>query len=95
MWADVKVSHEDLYSFLHCAVQYAVGRRSYITSTVADQVRRYWHHLDINEQRTLTRNLRADLEVYARAEKLAGDACDDQSWRDLLEWCEAKVRAAA
>ncbi len=95
MWSDVAVSYEDLVTFLHCSVQYAVGRRSYITSTVCDQVRRYWHHLDISEQRTLARNLRTDLERYARAERLAGDACDDLEWRNLLEWCEAKLKEAA
>lgn len=83
---NVPVTHEDLYGFLHCSLQYAVGRRTYITGVVADQVRRYWQHLTAAQRQVLTRNLQSDVDYYDRAEKRMGDACDDQGWRQLLAW---------
>ena len=80
------VPQEDLYSFIHCAINYAFGRRTYITSVVVSQVRRYWDNLTVGQQATLTRNLKADVEGYNRSGTLIGDQCDDTDWRKLLGW---------
>lgn len=84
----VAVSHEDLYSFLHCSLQYAVGRRTYITGVVADQVRRYWQHLTPSQRGTLLRNFQSDVEYHDRIERPLGDACDEQGWRELLTFMQ-------
>lgn len=85
------VDRADLFSFLHCAINYALGRRTYITETVAGQVRCYWHHLTEGQKQTLTRNLKSDIAAYDLARKPIGDACDDTGWRSLLKWMEKSM----
>lgn len=82
----IEVMQEDLYSFLHCSINYAFGRRSYITGVVADQVRYYWTCLKQDHRNTLTRNLGRDIASYDRSERKIGDDCDDAGWRVLHDW---------
>lgn len=81
----------DLYSFLHTAIGYAIGRQSYITSVVPQQVRTYWRYLTPDMRRTITRNLQSDVDFYDRGERKMGMDCDDREWRALLAWCQNEV----
>lgn len=85
------VESADLYSFLHCSINYALGRRTYITGEVARQVKRYWNALTDGNKQTLTRNLRSDMDGWYRVGRQIGDACDDKIWRDLIDWMERNI----
>lgn len=82
------VYSNELGTLLHCAIGYAFGRKTYMTTLVPELVRRYWSHLHTGAQATLHRNLKSDIDVYDRTERKIGDDCDDRSWRYLLEWME-------
>ena len=87
--SDATVSNSDLYTMVHCAINYALGRRTYITGLVADTVRRYWAALSDDQRTTLTKNLRTDVGAYDLAGRSIGDQCDDRGWRNLLVFMEA------
>lgn len=87
--SDATVSNSDLYTMVHCTINYALGRRTYITGLVADTVRRYWAALGDDQRITLTKNLRSDVAGYDRAGRSIGDQCDDRGWRNLLVFMEA------
>ena len=93
-YGPIGIPQEDLYSFLHCAINYALGRRTYITSVVVSQVRRYWDNLTTGQRETLTRNLKADIDGYNRSGALIGDQRDDADWRKLLGWMLDRVAGA-
>lgn len=87
--SDATVSNSDLYTLVHCAINYALGRRTYITELVANTVRRYWSALSNDQRNTLIKNLRADIGAYDLAGRTIGDQCDDRGWRNLLVFMEA------
>ena len=83
------VSPEDLALLFHCALGYAVGRRTYITHSVPAMLRSYWPWLSHDARITLERNLRSDVEY--RMPNDLGDACDIKNWFSLLEWMSAQL----
>lgn len=82
----IEVPQEDLYTLLHCAINYAFGRTTYMTEIAPAMVRTYWTKLTPDQRGTLTRNLRADVNSYAN--RTIGHKCDDESWRNLIQWME-------
>lgn len=91
----IPIPLDDLYSFLHTAIGYALGRRSYITGVVCDQVRMYWKYLNPDMRATITRNLARDIEYYDRSGSLVGMDMDDKGWRSLLKWCQSQLVSEA
>lgn len=89
----ISILQEDLFSFLHCSINYALGRRSYITGVVAEQVRDYWKYLSPDQRSVLTRNLGSDIANYDRTERKLGDECDDIGWRNLHDWMIVNLEA--
>ena len=85
---EATVSNSDIYSLLHCAIGYALGRQTYITLEVSDVVQRYWPALSDNQRHTLTKNLRQDIGAYDLTGRTIGDQCDDRGWRNLLKFME-------
>lgn len=88
------ITHADLFSFLHCSINYALGRQTYVVGVVCDQVMKYWTRLAASEQHTLLRNLKADIESYDRAGRKIGDDCDDKAWRNLLAFITKMQKAS-
>ena len=65
------------------AFRYALGRRSYAPSLVADELRRVWRELPASAHELILREI--------RAEKDLGDKCDADTWLSLAEWAEAQA----
>jgi hypothetical protein len=61
------------------AFRYALGRRTYSTSTMSEHLRTYWDCLPRAWQELVQREVRE-----AIASGCAGDQCDIQSWETLL-----------
>lgn len=76
----------DLADLLICAFRYALGRRTYITSTMSELLHKQWGALPTPWQQLVQREIMEALESGC-----AGDACDEQSWRTVLA---LPVRAA-
>ena len=68
-----------LADLLISSFRYALGRRTYITSTVSGHLRTYWACLPLAWQELVQREIQE-----AIASGCAGDACDIQSWQTVL-----------
>lgn len=87
------VSHEDLYQMLVSHVRYAMGRRSYITSSAVEAVKRYWPHLKTGERDVILRDVKEELSRYERMKALLGDKCDHDGWVALVGWMQEQKEA--
>ncbi len=78
----------DLKDIVCCSLRYALGRRTYITSFVADYI---MEHKELIDNRVKTIMLK-DLDDYFenRNDYYKDDECDYQSWLKLKKWLEGK-----
>lgn len=78
----------DLKDIVCCSLRYALGRRTYITSLVADYI---MEHKELIDNRVKTIMLK-DLDDYFenRNDYYKDDECDYQSWLKLKKWLEGK-----
>lgn len=78
----------DLWFCILVAVRYAMGRRSYAPSLVANTVKRYWPLMRDGDRQNIRRDV-AD-EVRRAFEsghpEWLGDTCDQDTWMDLSRW---------
>ena len=70
-------------SIVICAFRYALGRRSYMPSLVADWIKEHWSQIDATNRELIAREIEQALE---RGE--AGDRMDEDVWRALSKWIE-------
>ncbi len=80
---------KDIYSFqdiVICALRYALGRKTYITDSVAEFIKEY---PEIINERVKKEMLR-DLNEYIDRRRVfcSDDECDYQTWLSLKEWLE-------
>jgi hypothetical protein len=64
---------------LFCAFRYALGRRSYITHNIADQLIKNWHLLHKNTQEQIVNEIAKAIE-----NNRAGDNIDEQIWLQVI-----------
>lgn len=78
----------DLKDIVCCSLRYALGRRTYITSLVANYI---MEHKELIDNRVKTIMLK-DLDDYFenRNDYYKDDECDYQSWLKLKKWLEGK-----
>ena len=78
----------DLKDILCCSLRYALGRRTYITSLVANYI---MEHKELIDDKVKTIMLK-DLENYFenRNDYYKDDECDYQSWLKLKKWLEGR-----
>ncbi len=75
----------DFQDIVICALRYALGRRTYVTSATADFIKEYPELID---ERVKTVMLR-DLDEYFAFRKVGAytdDECDYNTWLDLEKW---------
>jgi hypothetical protein len=65
---------------LVCAFRYALGRRSYITGWISDEIKRCWMKLDNKFQVLIQKEIREAIE-----EDRAGMSIDVSSWKGILD----------
>lgn len=76
----IRVSDTDLWLMLLSTTRYALGRRSYITSTVGDLVRAYHAGLTLQQLRQIRDEIRSALEEREIRSETLGDSCDHDGW---------------
>lgn len=65
---------------LSCAFKYALGRRTYVTGAVADEIIKNWDKLKQGKRELFKREIQEAIDNQD-----AGDDCDIESWRRILE----------
>ena len=73
---------------LICAVQYALGRRTYIVSDTVEYVLARKDDLSDWCKRTIARDIKEKIRECFRQESLVGDECDHREWVRLLNELE-------
>ena len=81
--------YEVIGDIIVCAVRYACGRRSYITSTVSGFVKPMIHKLESNTLRVIRSSIN---EVEKNAGGLGDPGIDDVLWRDLRDACTKELK---
>jgi hypothetical protein len=79
---------QDTWFLALVAMRYCIGRRSYAPSLCAQWIKRHWPIIPTQTRAMMRRDLadecgRAD---HTGNKGMLGDACDELTWRDLLEW---------
>ena len=78
-WALVEI--EELATLISCALRYALGRHSYITSSVAGIIKNNTCYLSELDKDKLIRDLREEL-LFTKGRS----SIDDEIWDDLLQY---------
>jgi hypothetical protein len=78
MKSNLEIDRCDLMDLCVCACRYALGRRTYITSVIADIIDKYAESID-----TMSLNLMNEEIQHAIIHEQAGDQCDIDNWTDL------------
>ena len=65
---------------LFCAFRYALGRRSYVVGGVSEEIIKNWNKLNLGQRKLYIEEIK---EAIEKGE--AGDFCDIECWRRVLE----------
>ena len=82
----LEISEEEFYHLLHSAVQYAMGRKSYIVESTCNTVKQYFHLLTKSHKATLLKNITNEFNWYTDRSVLCGMQMDHDRWVDLLKF---------
>ena len=69
----------DAYILLFCAFRYALGRRTYVVSSVVDTIINNWENLATSQRYMFKKEIRE-----AEMANDVGSTYDDQEWRRIL-----------
>lgn len=64
---------------LMCAFRYALGRRTYVVSSVSTAILDNWHYLDVNERKRYHEEIKEAIDNGC-----AGDEGDVKNWKRIL-----------
>ena len=82
----------DLKDILICALRYALGRKTYITSLVADYIMEHQELIDERVKNVMLNDLnnyfRCRKGTITRFGKSTDDNCDYNKWLQLKKWLE-------
>lgn len=76
----MNIKLEDPESILSCAFRYALGRRTYIVSTVVSEILNNWEQINPHVLERFKKEILEHKEVY----KEIGMACDEQEWMSIV-----------
>lgn len=74
------MDNEELNTIIFCAFRYAIGRRTYIVSTISKLIIKHWI--------SLNRRNRIQIQIEIREaidNNRAGDNCDVECWKKVLD----------
>lgn len=66
---------------LFCAFRYALGRKSYVISSVVDAIHKNWSQISIGEKRQFAEEI---LEYKIKFGNL-GMQCDEREWMSIVD----------
>jgi hypothetical protein len=75
------------------SLRYAIGRRTYACSLVANYIKSIWDKLSLNCKILLKENLEREVDDADRGLKAGiykedplGDKCNRETWKNLRDW---------
>lgn len=77
----------DLKDILICALRYALGRKTYITSLVADYIMEHKELIDDRVKQVMLKDLEWYFHLW-EAGKQIDDKCDYETWYHFKKWLE-------
>lgn len=77
----MKVKTLDDQIVLSCAFRYALGRRTYVTSSVAQTIIDNWKSLPDTHKERYKKEIREHKNEFGNL----GDSCDEEVWNKILE----------
>ena len=75
------MNDDDMDILLLCAFRYALGRRTYIVSWIADIIIDNWSSLKPRSKKIILKEIK---EAIENGEFYIGMKCDEQDWRRVL-----------
>lgn len=81
----MKFDHQDDGLIIMAAVRYAMGRQTYMPSTVVDWCIAHLDQIDDGTKRILKRDLEAEFARLEHYELALGAPCDRAQWQRLLD----------
>lgn len=81
---EIKDIH-DFQDVMCCALRYALGRKTYITSVIPDFIKSYEEVIDNRVKEIMLRDLNQYF-VFRESGYQTDDECDYNSWKDLANW---------
>lgn len=79
----IKIEALELGTLLVCSVRYSIGRKSYMPSIVADNVRRHWRDLENGARQAIRQDVADAIRDHEAGYRSLGWDCDQKTWRDL------------
>lgn len=83
-------SDSDTGLIVLCAVRYAIGRRTYMPSTVVNWIKRNWAAIAPKDRTLILRDVTEECDRYMRGGDNLGDRCDVATWMEFKKWMEEK-----
>lgn len=77
----MKIKTLDDRIVLSCAFRYALGRRTYVTDSVAKTIIDNWNDLPNTDKERYKKEIRDHKQEFGNL----GDDCDEESWNKILE----------
>lgn len=81
----ISIQNDEFGDLMVCAFRYALGRRTYIVSTVADLIIKYKEKLDTNDIEVIARDIKRALETNNY-----GMEMDKVEWEKVLKVLNSK-----
>lgn len=85
----MEVPQDTLFVLLSCSVRYALGRRSYVVSEVADLCLKYAAELSEAQRGVIVKDIREALKAAESYGVHVGMAMDHEVWQNCLASLEA------
>lgn len=90
---EIKMTESDLFHLLMSSMQYALGRRSYITSVVSGLIINHFQELSTVHQQTLYERLNESINASHQRGDFIGDPIDDETWQRLRRVLKGEINA--
>jgi len=76
-----KIQFSDSKVVLVCAFRYALGRRTYVVSTLVEEILNNWELLDNHTKNLMKREIVEHKELFGNL----GMSCDEDEWKKILD----------
>lgn len=83
---------DDLFTIIICAIRYALGRRTYMSSLVCGYAKQYIKQIPTKDLYVISRDIREHGSRSFGAEAY-GDECDLKTWMNFLEVVETEYKS--
>jgi len=88
----ITITKDQLWLMLLSTIRYSMGRRTYITAICKDLVYRFIQYLEPWQQKQIAEEIQKELDRAHKSNQLLGDQCDEDCWRDIVQFLMVKEK---